>query len=98
MDCGCNSKSKDKKGKCDGCVCSILRDCTDNEHDLCKKGTQFFTILFGDPTLNIGGLMFKNLDEKTCCATFVDMDGNVYIFDCRKLHGISSMRVQLNGE
>ncbi|WP_394173147.1 hypothetical protein [Guptibacillus hwajinpoensis] len=53
-----------------------------------------FTILF-DGTNDIGGLTFKRLNDKNCCAEFTDIQGNVYLFDCRKLAGISQV---INGQ
>ncbi|MBY6037620.1 hypothetical protein KUV80_13200 [Fictibacillus nanhaiensis] len=88
MSSGCNSNHH-HVDSCKGCVCSILRDAAKAPFNPCQRGTQTFTILFGDPTLDIGGLIFKGLDDKTCCATFTDFEGNVYVFDCRKLDGIS---------
>lgn len=90
MSCGCHSNRNDARSdsKCTGCVCSILRNIMHGGNTLCENGFQTYTILFGDPTLDIGGLTLVDFNEKTCCATFTDPDENVLLFDCRKLEGI----------
>ena len=91
MSCGCNSnETNNTQGTtCTGCVCSVLRNLVTAPINPCQINNRTFTILFGDPNLDIGGLIFKGLDEKNCCARFIDEQGNSYAFDCRKLQGIS---------
>lgn len=96
MACGCHSNedSTRSNSKCTSCVCSVLRNIKDST-SLCENGTQTYTILFGDLNLNIGGLRLVDFNDRTCCATFVDAEENVLLFDCRKLEGISIQKTMI---
>ncbi|RDI45601.1 hydrolase [Falsibacillus pallidus] len=82
--CGCHEHHEDKKKKCEGCVCDLLK----NLH----KGTKVDIFLKGSK--EIKGLVFVCLNEKNCCASFVEKcAGSILILDCQAIEGI---RIQRN--
>lgn len=83
-ECGCGKKKR--ASKCDGCVCDQLRNL--------QPGTEVDVFLPGSDGASSGpvnNLTFACLDEKNCCATFLDSDYPI-IIDCRKIVAIRVRR------
>ncbi|MED3573839.1 hydrolase [Cytobacillus praedii] len=78
-DCG---KSKDDHcDKCKGCICDTLR----------KLQTQTEVDVFLDGGQVLEDVRFINLNNKNCCAYFVDLEtepGSTLIVDCQKIAAI----------
>lgn len=65
-----------RKSKCEGCVCDQLKKLINGDMvDIIIRGEDYTD------------LKFILLDEKTCCATFLD-SSYPFIIDCKKIDAI----------
>ena len=86
MGCNCNdcrreSSSGNNKGRCNGCICDLLREL--------RKGTEVDVFLSGGQILE--DVVFKRFDHNNCCAFFIDTTierGSTLIVDCQKIDAI----------
>ncbi|WP_433750578.1 hydrolase [Falsibacillus pallidus] len=83
---GYKNHHEDKKKKCKGCVCDLLK----NLH----SGTK--VDIFLKSSQEIKGLIFIRFNDKNCCASFVEQyaehDGSIIVFDCEVIKGIKIKR------
>ncbi|MBD8036169.1 hydrolase [Solibacillus sp. A46] len=91
MGCNCSkcrseSSSSNNKGRCNGCICDLLREL--------RKGTEVDVFLSGGKILE--DVVFKRFDHNSCCAFFIDTTierGSTLIVDCQK---IDALRIEVD--
>ncbi|WP_313798586.1 hydrolase [Cytobacillus sp.] len=85
--CQCNECKKEENehhNRCKGCICDTLR----------KLQPQTEVDVFLDSGQVLEDVQFINLNNRTCCAFFVDLEtepGSTLIVDCQK---ISAIRIE----